>query len=102
LRVRAKANDGEVRFFADDAEPLDRAIEKVSAGLRIHLSPGVTEVDVLKARLKPQATGGAVNFVAAFPGGREVEVRLPGKYQLDPAMRGALKIAPGVALLEDV
>jgi DNA polymerase-3 subunit alpha len=102
LRVRAKANDGEVRFFADDAEPLDRAIEKVSAGLRIHLSPGVTEVDVLKARLKPQATGGAVNFIAAFPGGREVEVRLPGKYQLDPAMRGALKIAPGVALLEDV
>jgi DNA polymerase-3 subunit alpha len=102
LRVRAKANDGEVRFFADDAEPLDRAIEKVSAGLRIHLSPGVTEVDVLRARLRPQATGGAVNFVAAFPGGREVEIRLPGKYQLDPAMRGALKIAPGVALLEDV
>jgi DNA polymerase-3 subunit alpha len=101
LRVRAKANDGEVRFFADDAEPLDRAIEKVSAGLRIHLSPGVTEVDV-RARLRPQATGGAVNFVAAFPGGREVEIRLPGKYQLDPAMRGALKIAPGVALLEDV
>jgi DNA polymerase-3 subunit alpha len=102
LRVRAKANDGEVRFFADDAEPLDRAIEKVSAGLRIHLSPGVTQIDALRARLKPQATGGAVNFVAAFAGGREVEVRLPGKYQLDPAMRGALKIAPGVALLEDV
>ncbi len=102
LRVRAKASDGEVRFFADDAEPLDRAIEKVAAGIRIHLSPRVTEVDVLKARLRPQTTGGVVNFIAAFPGGREVEVRLPGKYQLDPAMRGALKIAPGVALLEDV
>ena len=101
LRVRAKANDGEVRFFADDAEPLDRAIEKVSAGLRIHLSPEVTEIDALKARLKPQANGGAVNFVAAFHG-REVEIRIPGKYQLDPATRGALKIAPGVALLEDV
>ena len=62
LRVRAKANDGEVRFFADDAEPLDRAIEKVSAGLRIHLSPGVTEIDALKARLKPQATGGRGQF----------------------------------------
>ena len=53
------------------------------------------------ARLKPQANGGAVNFVAAFHG-REVEIRIPGKYQLDPATRGALKIAPGVALLEDV
>ena len=101
LRVRAKANDGEVRFFADDAEPLDRAIEKVSAGLRIHLSPEVTEIEALKARLKPHANGGAVNFVAAFHG-REVEIRIPGKYQLDPATRGALKIAPGVALLEDV
>jgi DNA polymerase-3 subunit alpha len=29
-------------------------------------------------------------------------MRLPGRYQLDPAMRGALKIAPGVAFLEDV
>ena len=101
LRVRAKASDGEVRFFADDAEPLDRAIEKVSAGLRIHLSPEVTEIEALKARLKPQVNGGAVNFVAAFRG-REVEIRIPGKYQLDPATRGALKIAPGVALLEDV
>ncbi len=102
LRVRAKASDGEVRFFADDAEPLERAIEKVAAGLRIHLSPSITEIEVLKARLKPQASGGPVIFVAAFAGGREVEMRLPGRYQLDPAMRGALKIAPGVAFLEDV
>ena len=41
-------------------------------------------------------------FVAAFAGGREVEMKLPGRYQLDPALRGALKIAPGVAFLEDV
>jgi len=101
LRVRAKASDGEVRFFADDAEPLDRAIEKVAAGLRIHLSPEVTQIEALKARLKPQPNGGVINFVAAFRG-REVEIRIPGKYQLDPATRGALKIAPGVALLEDV
>jgi len=40
--------------------------------------------------------------VAAFAGGREVEVKLPGRYQLDPAVRGALKVAPGVAALEDV
>ena len=102
LKVRAKANDGEVRFFADEAEPLERAIEKVAAGLRIHLSPAVTELEVLKSRLQPSPKGGPVIFVAAFPGGREVEMRLPGRYHLDMAMRGALKIAPGVAYLEDV
>ena len=103
LKVRAKNNDGEVRFFGDDARPLEMAIEQVAAGLRVHVSPAVVSLDVLKARLKPAAKGGGeVMFVAAFAGGREVELKLPGRYQLDPAVRGALKIAPGVAALEDV
>jgi DNA polymerase-3 subunit alpha len=103
LTVHAKAADGEVRFFGDDAEPLDRAIEKVASGLRIHLSPAITEIDALKARLKPVAAGGGpVVFVAAFAGGREVEMRLPGRFQLDAAVRGALKVAPGVSLVEDL
>jgi DNA polymerase III subunit alpha len=103
VTVHAKAADGEVRFFGDDAEPLDRAIEKVASGLRIHLSPAITEVEALKARLKPVAAGGGpVVFVAAFAGGREVEMRLPGRFQLDAAVRGALKVSPGVAFVEDL
>jgi DNA polymerase-3 subunit alpha len=103
LRIRARAADGEVRLFADDAEPLERAIEKVPAGLRIHLSPAIAEVEALKSRLSPAETGGgAVALVAAFAGGREVELRLPGLWRLDPATRGALKTAPGVTFLEDV
>jgi hypothetical protein len=31
-----------------------------------------------------------------------VELRLPGRYLLDPARRGALKIAPGVAYVDDL
>ena len=34
-------------------------------------------------------------------GRREVELKLPGRYRLDGALRGALKSAPGVVLLED-
>jgi DNA polymerase-3 subunit alpha len=103
LRVRARASEGEVRFFAEDAESLERAIEKVPAGLRIHLSPGIAEVEALRSRLSPAQTGGGpVSFVAAFAGGREVEMRLPGLWRLDPTTRGALKTAPGVTLLEDV
>ena len=103
LKVRAKSSDGEVRFFGDDAEPLEAAVEKVRSGLRIHLSPAVTELKVLCDRLRPASTGGAdVSLVAAFGGSREVEVKLPGRYALDAAIRGALKIAPGVTFLEDV
>lgn len=104
IKVRAKARDGEVRFFGDDAEPIEKAIENVVAGLRVHLSPSATEIEALKRRLEPAQAqkGGEVTFVAAIGGGREIELRLPGRYTLDAALRGALKTAPGVALLEDV
>ena len=104
IKVRAKARDGEVRFFGDDAEPIEKAIENVVAGLRVHLSPTATEVDALRRRIEPasSARGGEISFIAALGGGREIEMRLPGRYMLDAALRGALKTAPGVALLEDV
>jgi DNA polymerase-3 subunit alpha len=104
LKVRAKGRDGEVRFFGDDAEPIDRAMENVVANLRIHLSPRSTEIDVLKRRLEGavNARGGEISLVSAIDGGREVEMRLPGRYSLDAALRGALKTAPGVSFLEDV
>ena len=104
LKVRAKGRDGEVRFFGDDAEPIDKAMENVVANLRIHLSPRSTEIDVLKRRLEGaiNARGGEISLVSAIDGGREVEMRLPGRYSLDASLRGALKTAPGVSFLEDV
>ena len=104
IKVRAKARDGEVRFFGDDAEPIEKAIENMVAGLRMHLSPSATEIDALRRRLETAASprGGEVSLVAALGGGREIEMKLPGRYTLDAALRGALKTAPGVALLEDV
>ena len=104
IKVRAKSRDGEVRFFGDDAEPLDKAVEHVAASLRVHLSPHSTEIEALKTRLLGAATqrGGEVVLVAGLGGGREVELKLPGFYSLDAALRGALKTAPGVAYLEDV
>ena len=103
LRVRAKASEGEVRFFGDDAEALDAAIATTAASLRVHLSSAGTDMDGLKARLKPAAAerGGEVVLIAGLGGGREVELKLPGRFNLDAALRGALKTAPGVSYLED-
>ncbi|HUO22989.1 MAG TPA: DNA polymerase III subunit alpha [Caulobacteraceae bacterium] len=104
IKVRAKAGDGEVRFFGDDAEPIDRTLENAAASLRIYVSPRSAEIEGLKRRLDAAATGrgGEVTLVAAMDGGREVEVKLPGRFSLDAAVRGALKTAPGVTFLEDV
>ena len=104
LKVRAKAKDGEVRFFGDDAEPVEKAIENAVAGLRVHVSPRSLAIEALKARLTsaPQGRGGEVVLVAPVEGGREIEIRLPGRFDLGPAVRGALKTAPGVVFVEDV
>jgi DNA polymerase-3 subunit alpha len=104
IKVRAKSRDGEVRFFGDDAEPIDKAMESVAASLRVHVSPHSMEIEALKKRLSVASSqrGGEVVLVAGLGGGREVEVKLPGFYTLDASLRGALKTAPGVAYLEDV
>ena len=104
LKVRAKVSDGELRLFGDEAEPIAAAIERSAMGLRVHVSPRGTELDSIRKRLEPAITktgGGEVVLVAAMDGAREVEVRLPGRYRLDAALRGALKSAPGVLMLEN-
>jgi DNA polymerase-3 subunit alpha len=43
-----------------------------------------------------------VVLTAQLAAGREVELKLPGRFTLDAAVRGALKTAPGVVLVEDL
>jgi DNA polymerase III subunit alpha len=104
IKVRAKARDGEVRFFGDDAEPVDKAVENAVAGLRVHVAPRSAEVEALKRRLENVANprGGEIILVAGIDGGREVEMKLAGRFSLDVSVRGALKTAPGVMFVEDL
>jgi DNA polymerase-3 subunit alpha len=104
LKVRAKARDGEVRFFGDDAEPVDKAIENAVAGLRVHVAPRSAEIEALKKRLENVSNprGGEIILVANIERGREVELKLPGRFSLDVSVRGALKTAPGVVFVEDI
>jgi DNA polymerase III subunit alpha len=103
IKVRAKAKEGEVRFFGDEAEPIATVIEQAATGLRVYLSSRTAEVEALRTRLQTAQAprGGEVVLVAAMEGSREIELKLPGRYRLDAALRGALKTAPGVLMLED-
>jgi DNA polymerase-3 subunit alpha len=102
-RIRAKASEGEVRFFGDDAEPMAATVEQAAQGLRVHVSAHSAEMDAFKSRLDKAAgpRGGEIVLIAAIRDGREIELKLPGRYRLDAALRGALKTAPGVLMLED-
>jgi DNA polymerase-3 subunit alpha len=103
ITVRARARDGEVRFFGDSAEPVAKAVENVVAGLRVHLAPRSAEIEALKKRLEgvTNPRGGEIVLVAGLSG-REVELKLPGRFTLDGAVRGAIKTAPGVVFVEDL
>ncbi|MDP3660597.1 DNA polymerase III subunit alpha [Phenylobacterium sp.] len=104
IKVRAKARDGEVRFFGDDAEPVEKAVENATAGVRVHIAPRNAEIEALKRRLEgvTNPRGGEIVLVAGLDGGREVELKLPGRFTLDGAVRGALKTSPGVVFVEDL
>ena len=43
---------------------------------------------------------GEVSLVLILDGDREVEVKLPGKYQASPQIAGALRAVPGVVEVE--
>ncbi|MFC0632867.1 DNA polymerase III subunit alpha [Brevundimonas balnearis] len=104
VKVRAKAADGEVRFFGDEVSRLDAVLDDAGAGLRVHLSARGADPASIKARLDraiAPGKGGTISLVASLDGRREVELTLPGRYRLDAALRGALKSAPGVLMLED-
>jgi DNA polymerase-3 subunit alpha len=103
IKVRAKASEGEVRFFGDDAQPVEKALENAVAGLRVHFAPRSAEIDALKKRLENVPAGpGEILVVAGLGDGKEVELKLPGRFKLDIAVRGALKTTPGVVFVEDL
>lgn len=102
IKVRAKATEGEVRFFGDDAQPVEKVLENAVAGLRVHVAPRSAEIEALKKRLEATGRGGEIVLVAGLGGGQEVELKLPGRFKLDMAVRSALKTAPGVVFVEDL
>ena len=106
FRMRARVDGGQFRLIAEHAEPLKAVAagtEAAVASLRIHLSPGAADMTALHARLDGARgeRGAEVVCVAGLPGGREVEVRLPGRYRVDGPVRAAVKTAPGVVHLEE-
>ena len=104
IKVRARAREGEIRFMGVEAELMDKVVQASLSGLRIHVTPDPAVLAVVRRRLEAGRSdrGGEMVLVAALGQGREVELKLPGRYSMDASLRGALKSAQGVTYLEDV
>ena len=112
LSLSAEVQGEDVRARIQMAEPLDQAAAKLQKGLRVFLRSDAPIESVAKrlegtqgpqgpaARSGPARSDGEVSMVLILEHGTEVEVKLPGRFQVSPQIAGAIKAVPGVVAVE--
>ena len=103
VTVTADARDGEdPRFLGQAIRLLDEAAAQTDAGLKLYMNDN-KPLENLKSILEREAARGKgrVSLVLDLDDGQELEVELPGAYQISPIVRQAIKAIPGL-IVEDV
>ncbi len=95
LILQAGVEGEDVRARIQMAEPLDEAVAKYQKGMRIFLRDE-RPIGSVQERLKMRGEGEVSIVLILDNGDREVEVKLPGRYQASPQIAGALRAVPGV------
>jgi DNA polymerase-3 subunit alpha len=104
LTVTARTLGETMRLTIEEAELLDRAAGRAGQGIRIWLTE-TASVPHIRTLLDQAGRGrGRVVLVPRLDAGptEEVEIALPGGFQVTPRLAQALKVIPGVAQVEEV
>ncbi|MBY0335176.1 MAG: DNA polymerase III subunit alpha [Acetobacteraceae bacterium] len=97
IGVEARMDGETLRLTAQDIEPLDKAAAGAGQGMRVTVE-APDAVAFLKQLLEREGRGkGKVILVPRLAAGQEVEIVLPGGWNVGPRMMQALKVLPGVA-----
>jgi len=102
LDIATRWDGDELKLQVMGVQGLNEAAAQTGAGLRIFIDDPKPLASVSE-RLKGKGGKGIVTLV--FPvekGEREVELELPGKYAVTPALKGAIKVVHGVREVEEV
>jgi DNA polymerase III subunit alpha len=98
IRIEADA----LRITAVDVAALDQAASQAGAGLRVWLQK-TEAVPHIRALLEREGKGrGRVVLVPRLDATQDVEITLPGGFNVTPRLAQALKILAGVERVEDV
>ncbi|MGH6644358.1 MAG: hypothetical protein ACRED3_16850, partial [Bradyrhizobium sp.] len=101
ITVQAAMDAEGVRARILTAERLDDAAAKTQRGIRVFLR-GDQALESVARRLGQRGEG-EVSFVLQIEDGRrEVEVKLPGRFQLTPQIASAIKAIPGVMTVQQI
>ncbi len=102
ITADAKLEGEALRLTALDVERLDKAAAGVGQGMRIFIE-AATAVPDIRSLLERDGRGkGRVSLVPRLAPGQEVEVTLPGGWNVSPRMMQAMKLVAGVASVEEV
>ncbi|MGK7866806.1 DNA polymerase III subunit alpha [Falsiroseomonas sp. E2-1-a20] len=90
--------DGDtVRLTAQELEPLEKVAQGMGQGIRLWLDQ-TAAVEHIRNLLAREGKGrGEVRVVSITGPGQEVEVALPGRFNVSPRLMQAMKVLPGVA-----
>ncbi|MCE9523047.1 MAG: DNA polymerase III subunit alpha, partial [Alphaproteobacteria bacterium] len=102
LGISTRWDGDDLKLQIMSVQSLNEAAAQTGAGLRIFIDDP-KPLPSISQRLKNQTGKGLVTLV--FPvekGEREVELELPGRYAVTPALKGAMKVVNGVREVEEV
>ncbi len=107
VSAEASTVNDTVRLTAQSIQSLDEVAAKHAAGLRVWLEGPEPVADIRRILGQGNGANGSgraeVAIIVRHPlVGREVEITLPGKFALTPAVREAIARTPGVAELREV
>ncbi len=102
LDVATRWDGDDLKLQILRVQGLNEAAAQTGAGLRIFIDDPKPLASISE-RLKNQQGKGLVSLI--FPvetGEREVELELPGRYAVTPALKGAIRVVGGVREVEEV
>jgi DNA polymerase-3 subunit alpha len=91
-----------LRITANEVSPLEQAAAQAGAGMRVWLQK-TESVPHIRTLLEREGKGrGRVVLLPKLDGGEDVEIVLPGGFNVTPRLAQAMKILPGVERVEDI
>jgi DNA polymerase-3 subunit alpha len=100
ITCEARMEGETLRLTAQDLEGLDKAAAGLRQILRLTIED-VAAIDPIRALLEREGPGkGKVALIPRTGPGQEIEVLLPGLFNVSPRMAQAMKVVPGVAHVE--
>jgi DNA polymerase-3 subunit alpha len=95
--------DGEtIRITAQDAEPLEKAAQGIATGIKLWLEQ-TAAIGTIRTLLDREGRGrGRVVVVPVTGPGQEVEIALPGGFNVSPRLMQAMKVLPGVSEVQEL